>query len=94
MEVFLPFALTDSFATQGGLLRNILTLWGPGLFPLGDLSGISMNLDWKWWDGQERAFSGSVTAHTRPRPRSSGGGFACGAMALHRSLVAHTLAAA
>ncbi len=88
MEVFLPFAPADSFSTQGGLLQNILSLWGPGLFPWGDLSGISMNLDWKWWDGRERACSGSVTAHTRPRPQSDGGGSACGAMALHRSLAA------
>ena len=68
MEVFLPFALPDSFPTQGGLLRSVLSLWGPGLFPGGNLNNASINLDWKWWDGRERAFSGSVNDHSIVRP--------------------------
>lgn len=68
MEVFLPFALADSFPTQGGLLRNVLSLWGPPLFAGGNLSDTSINIDFKWWDGRERAFSGSIIGHSIIRP--------------------------
>jgi hypothetical protein len=64
MEVFIPFALAENFPTQGGgALRNLLSLWGPGLFPGADLNNTSINLDFKWWDGRERAFGGSVNRH-------------------------------
>ena len=68
MEVFLPFALADSFPTQGGPLRNLLSLWGPPLFAGGNLNDTSINLDFKWWDGRERAFAGSVADHSIVRP--------------------------
>ena len=72
MEVFLPFALADSFQTQGGLLRNVLSLWGPALFPGGNLNDTSISIDFKWWDGRERAFAGSVTDHSIVRPLGGG----------------------
>jgi hypothetical protein len=68
MEVFLPFALADPFPTQGGNLRNVLSLWGPGLFPGANLSDTSINIDVNWWDGRERAFFNSVNAHSLIRP--------------------------
>ena len=68
MEVFLPFGLADPFPTQGGPLRNLLSLWGPGLFPGASLGDTSVSVSFKWWDGRERAFSGSVSAHTLIRP--------------------------
>ena len=68
MEVSLPFALADFFPTQAGLLRNVLSLWGPGLFPGASLNDTSISIDFSWWDGRERAFSGSVNAHSLVRP--------------------------
>ncbi len=68
MEVFLPFALADPFPAPGGGVRNILSLWGPGLFPGDDLAATSISLDIKWWDGRERFFTGSIGAHSAIRP--------------------------
>jgi hypothetical protein len=68
MEVFLPFALTDPFPTQGGLLRNVLSLWGPGLLPGANLNNTTINIDWRWWDGRERVFFNSVNDHSLIRP--------------------------
>jgi hypothetical protein len=68
MEVFLQFALADLFPTQGGPLRNVLSLWGPALFPGGNLNGTSIGIEFKWWDGRQRAFLGSVAAHSILRP--------------------------
>jgi hypothetical protein len=68
MEVFLPFALADAFPAGGGLVRNVLSLWGPALFPGGNLSDTSIGITWKWWDGRERASSGSVSEHSVIRP--------------------------
>ena len=72
MEVFLPFALADPFtlvpSAPGAPLRNVLSLWGPSLNPGGNLSNTSISLDFKWWDGRERFFTGSVIAHSLIRP--------------------------
>jgi hypothetical protein len=68
MEVFLPFALADPFPAPGGGLRNVLSLWGPGLFPGQNLNNTSINIDFKWWDGRERPFFGSVNEHILLRP--------------------------
>lgn len=68
MEVFLPFALADPFPTGGGSLRNVLSLWGPGLLPGANLNNSSLNIDFKWWDGRERPFTGSINAHSLIRP--------------------------
>jgi hypothetical protein len=68
MEVFLPFAVADPFPVGNLGLRNILSLWGPGLFPGDNLNDTSINIDVKWWDGRERAFSTSVNAHSLIRP--------------------------
>ncbi len=72
MEVFLPFALTDPFGAVPSApahpLRNVLSLWGPGLLPGQNLNNTSINIDFKWWDGRERAFTGSVNAHSLIRP--------------------------
>jgi hypothetical protein len=72
MEVMLPFALADPFnavpSGSGAPLRNILSLWGPGLFAGANLQNTTINLDWAWWDGRERAFTGSVIAHSLIRP--------------------------
>jgi len=67
MEVYLPFALADPFVLLGKSGRNVLSLWGPGLLPGANLS-TSINLDFKWWDGRERPFLGSVGAHSMVRP--------------------------
>jgi len=68
IEVMLPFALADPFPTQGGGLRNVLALWGPSVLPGADLSNTSISLDWRWWDGRERVFTGSTIAHSLIRP--------------------------
>jgi hypothetical protein len=67
MEVYLPMAFADSFPAPGGGVRNLLSLWGPGLFP-GRLDGTSVSVDIRWWDGRERAFGGSVANHAIVRP--------------------------
>ncbi len=68
MEVYLPWAFADLFPAPGGGVRNLLSLWAPGLFPGANLSDTSVGLDIRWWDGRERAFGGSATAHAIIRP--------------------------
>ncbi len=68
MEVYLPFAFADGFPAPGGALRNFLSLWGPALLAGGNLTSASINLDFRWWDGRERPFLGSVSAHALIRP--------------------------
>lgn len=68
MEVYLPFAFADGFPIPGGTLRNILSLWGPGLFPGEFLLATQISLDFRWWDGRERAFAGSNLRHSLVMP--------------------------
>ncbi len=72
MEVFLPFALADTFSgvPSGAAhpLRNVLSMWGPAVLPGGNLNNTTINIDFKWWDGRERAFTGSINAHSLIRP--------------------------
>jgi hypothetical protein len=63
METYLPFAFADHWAVPGGQLRNVLSLWGPAFMPGGVLSGSNLDIVWKWWDGRERPFDGSVGGH-------------------------------
>lgn len=64
MELYLPFALADPFPTEGGDLRNILSLWGPTLLPAGNLNNTVIDITWKWWDGRERFRAGSIIDHS------------------------------
>jgi hypothetical protein len=73
MEVFLPFALADDFPAPGGGLRNVLSLWGPGLLPGANLNNTTINIDFRWWDGRENPFSGSVNFHSLIRPLGGDG---------------------
>jgi len=72
MEVMLPFALADSFsAVPSGAanpLRNVLSLWGPGLLAGQNLESTSIDTEIVWWDGRERAFITSAIAHSLVRP--------------------------
>lgn len=68
MEVYLPWSFADLWPAPGGTLRNILSLWGPGLVPGGNLNSTSMDVRWKWWDGRERHKAGSVAGHSIVRP--------------------------
>jgi hypothetical protein len=68
MEVYLPFALAEPIPGPGSGLRNILSLWGPGLLPAAPLLNTSINLDIKWWDGRERFFITSDVRHSFVRP--------------------------
>ncbi len=63
MEVMLPFALVDGFPTTPPL-RNILSLWGPGLLPADDLTNTNITIQFHWWDGRERRFNGSRGRHS------------------------------
>ena len=64
MEVYLPFALADHFPTGNGELRNVLSLWGPGLFPGAVLDNTNIDIDWRWWDGRERFKGSSIIPHS------------------------------
>lgn len=68
MEVYLSWSFADLWPAPGGTLRNILSLWGPGLLPGENLSGTSINVDWKWWDGRERYKANNVVSHAIVRP--------------------------
>lgn len=68
MELYLPWAFADLLPAPGGTVRNILSVWAPGLFPGANLSDTSVGLDIRWWDGRERAFGGSAGGHAVIRP--------------------------
>jgi hypothetical protein len=68
MEVSLPWAFADLFPAPGGALRNLLSLWAPGLFPGANLSDTSIGVAIKWWDGRERPFGGGASDHAIVRP--------------------------
>lgn len=61
-------AFADGFPSPGGGLRNVLSLWGPALLPGGNLNATSISVDFKWWDGRERPFIGSIISHAVIRP--------------------------
>jgi hypothetical protein len=61
LEVFIPFALADD--SQGGLI-NELYLWAPTFFPGMIMDGTSFGIDWRWFDGRERRFQGSLQSHS------------------------------
>jgi len=67
-EAYLPVAFADGFPSPGGGLRNVLSLWGPALLPGGNLNATSIDVQFKWWDGRERAFISSVISHSVIRP--------------------------
>lgn len=69
MEVYIPFGFADDMTAPAGKLRNILSLWAPGLLPGGNLNGTFITVDWKWWDGRERHRFGSIPdVHSIIRP--------------------------
>jgi hypothetical protein len=61
LEVFIPFALADD--SQGGLI-NELYLWAPTFFPGMIMEGSAFGIDWRWFDGRERRFQGSLQTHS------------------------------
>jgi hypothetical protein len=68
MEVYLPWSYADGWPAPGGTLRNVLSLWGPPLFPGRPVANTNLDIAWKWWDGRERAKSGSTGGHAIVRP--------------------------